>query len=84
MPTTWADFPAHKVRTLKPILNQDSLNNLKFQHFTAPLGGQQFFGTTHCRDFSSKKVEKVNIDPHKLHRSSLPIGTFNKNNTQLA
>lgn len=82
MPTTWTDFPPQKLKILKPL--PSAVRNLKFQHFSPPLGQQQFFGTTHDRDYSSKQVEKIKVDPHRLHRSSLPIGTFNKSNSQLA
>nr|XP_002120880.1 testis-expressed protein 45-like [Ciona intestinalis] len=75
-PTTWSDFPSHDMARQHP--HRVALENLRETHFMPPHGDQRFFSTTHDSHYTPKRVTKFNVDPGRLQRSSIPIGTMGK------
>nr|CAB3226598.1 uncharacterized protein C19orf45-like [Phallusia mammillata] len=72
--TTWSDFHAHNTSRLKP--HKVGLENLRVTHFTPPLGNRRFFLTSHDSQYTPKAIERISVDPGRLQRSSVPIGTM--------
>uniref|UniRef100_H2Z8V9 Uncharacterized protein n=1 Tax=Ciona savignyi TaxID=51511 RepID=H2Z8V9_CIOSA len=75
-PTTWSDFPAHDIARQLP--HRVALENLRETHFIPPHGAERFFSTTQDSHYTPKRVAKFNVDPGRLQRSTVPIGTMGK------
>ena len=71
---TSTDYPAYDIfehRAKRP--DPDLLQKTQFDQ---PLGGNRYFSTTTADHYIPKEIKRIEIDPNRLQRSSLPIGTL--------
>ena len=61
----------------KMIPNPIAINKLKESHIVPPQGGMRLFSTEHLDQYTPKSSTLSAIDPGRLQRSSVPIGTLN-------
>ncbi|KAI8496055.1 hypothetical protein Bbelb_264710 [Branchiostoma belcheri] len=79
-PTSWSDFPSHVRDNRVPVMrpNPEALDNLRDAHFGPPLGGERYFETTHRKSYPAKTMDRINVIPGTLQKSSVPLGTLGK------
>lgn len=64
------------VKKLEP--NPVAIENLKKSYIVEPIRGLREFSTTQREAYTPKERSRVFIDTHRLHRSSVPVGSLSK------